>query len=208
MIHIFGSIAVGAVIGIILTVYLKKLNQRVALFVFGVCFLCAEAGTRLHLDPLLMCLTAGLFLENLTDIEGSKLIHDIEAASMPVFALFFAVAGAGLHWHVFKAVAPLAVVFALVRAGALYAGGRLGMVLGGVPQEQRPFIPYGLLSQSGIAIGLCVLLAKHFAGWGEKAATCGLGAVMINELVGPVLFRNALMRSGEAGRREAVAGGH
>ncbi len=206
--HIFGSIGVGAIIGLILTAYLKKVNQRVALFVFGVCFLCAEAGTRLHLDPLLMCLTAGLFLENLTDIEGSKLIRDIESASMPVFALFFAVAGAGLHWHVFKEVAPYAIVLALVRAGAMFFGGRVGMALGGVAQEQRRFIPFGLLSQSGIAIGLCVLLAKHFAGWGEKAATCLLGAVMINELVGPVLFRNALMKSGEAGRREAVAGSH
>jgi hypothetical protein len=31
---------------------------------------------------------------------------------------------------------------------------------------------------------------------------------MINEMIGPILFRGALMRSGEAGRREAVAGGH
>src|SRR5258705_284626 len=77
MIHIFGSIAVGAVLGLIITFYLKKINQRVALFVFGICFLSAEAGVRLHLDPLLMCLAAGLFVENLTDIEGAKLIHDI-----------------------------------------------------------------------------------------------------------------------------------
>jgi Kef-type K+ transport system membrane component KefB len=207
-IHIFGSIAVGGVIGALFTVYLKKVNQRVALFVFGMCFLCAEAGTRLHLDPLLMCLTAGLFLENLTDIEGSKLIADIEAASMPVFAVFFAVAGAGLHWHVFKQVAPIAIVLAMVRALALYLGGRAGMAVGAVLPEHRRIIPFGLISQSGIAIGLCVLLAKHFAGWGEPAATCLLGAVMLNELIGPVLFRNALLRSGEAGRREAVAGGH
>ena len=211
VIHIFGSIAVGAVIGVILAVYLMKVNQRVALFVFGVCFLCAEAGTRLHLDPLLMCLTAGLFLENLTEIEGSKLIADIEEASMPVYALFFAVAGAGLHWHVFKAVAPIAVALAVVRAGALMAGGRIGMSLGAVLPEHRRFIPYGLLSQSGIAIGLCVLVAKHFVGWGEQAATCLLGAVMVNELVGPVLFRNALVKSGEAGKRApptTAAGAH
>jgi hypothetical protein len=31
---------------------------------------------------------------------------------------------------------------------------------------------------------------------------------MINELVGPVLFRNALMKSGEAGKKEAVVGAH
>ncbi|WP_394844684.1 cation:proton antiporter [Pendulispora brunnea] len=208
MIHIFGSIGVGAVLGLVLAFYLKKIAQRVALFVFGICFLCAEAGTRLHLDPLLMCLVAGLFLENATSIEGAKLVHDIESASMPVFAVFFAVAGAGLHWDILKRVLLVAVILAVVRAIALVIGSYIGMALGKVPAFHRKIIPYGTISQSGVAIGLCILLAKHFAGWGEQAATCLLGAVMINELIGPVLFRNALMRSGEAGRRQAVAAAH
>jgi Kef-type K+ transport system membrane component KefB len=207
-IHIFGSIAAGAVLGLIFTLYLRRINQRVALFAFGICFLCAEAGTRLHLDPLLLCLTAGLFLENLTEIEGAKLVHDIEAAAMPVFAVFFAVAGAGLHWEVFKKVAILACALAVIRAASLLGGARLGMALGGVPDGHRKTIPMGLLSQSGVAIGLSILVAKHFPGWGEGASACLLGGVMINEMVGPVLFRGALLRSGEAGRRAAVANAH
>ena len=208
MIHIFGSLAMGAVLGIIIALYMKKLNARIALFIFGICFLSAEAGVRLHLDPLLMCLSAGLFLENLTDIEGGKLIHDIEAASMPVFAVFFAVAGAGLHWDIFRSVAVIAIGLSVIRAVALLLGARFGMAIGQVPAEQRRTIPYGLLSQSGIAIGLSVLVEKHFPGWGKGASTCLFGAVMVNEMVGPVLFRNALVKSGEAGRKEAVAGGH
>jgi hypothetical protein len=155
-----------------------------------------------------MCLTAGLFLENLTTVEGSKLVADIEDASMPVFAVFFAVAGAGLHYDLFVRVAPIACILAFVRWVALMSGARVGMALGRVPSEQRRFVPLGLLSQSGVAIGLCVLVKKHFAGWGEGASTCLLGAVMINEMVGPVLFRNALVKSGEAGRRAAVAVAH
>lgn len=207
-VHIFGSLLVGIVLGAIIALYLKRLNQRVALFIFLICFISAEAGVRLHLDPLLMCLSAGLFLENVTDIEGAKLIHDIEAASMPVFAVFFAVAGAGLHWTIFRSVALTACALAVVRAAALLGGAQLGMAFGGVPAEHRRTIPIGLLSQSGIAIGLSILVEKHFAGWGKGASTCLFGAVMLNEMIGPVLFRNALMKSGEAGRREAVAGSH
>jgi Kef-type K+ transport system membrane component KefB len=208
MIHIFGSLIVGSFLGAVFALYLKKVNQRVALFIFGVCFLSAEAGVRLHLDPLLMCLSAGLFLENLTDIQGAQLIHDIESASMPVFAVFFAVAGAGLHWSIFRRVALIAVILAFVRAAALVLGARVGMSLGRVPAEQRRTIPFGLFSQSGVAIGLSILVEKHFAGWGAGASTCLFGAVMVNEMVGPVLFRNALMRSGEAGRKAAIVGGH
>ena len=207
-VHIFGSIAVGLVLGVVFWAYLKRDTQRVALFVFAICFVSAEVGTRLHLDPLLMCLAAGLFIENFTDIEGQKLIHDIEIASVPVFALFFAVAGAGLHWHVFREVAPIALVLATIRAIALVVGSRIGMALGQVPPEHRKTIPYGLLSQSGIAIGLAILVKKTFPGWGDGASACLLGGVMLNEVVGPVLFRMAMMRTDEAGRRAVVAGGH
>jgi Kef-type K+ transport system membrane component KefB len=208
VIHIFGSLAVGSVLGAVIALYLTKVNQRVALFVFGVCFLSAEAGARLHMDPLLMCLAAGLFLENVTEIEGARLIHEIEAASMPVFAVFFAVAGAGLHWDLFRSVALIACALAVVRAIALLLSARVGMAVGNVPAGQRGTIPYGLLSQSGIAIGLSILVEKHFAGWGKGASTCLFGAVMLNEMVGPVLFRNALMKSGEAGKKVAVVGSH
>lgn len=207
-VHIFGSIAVGLVLGAVFWLYLKRVGQRIALFVFAICFVSAEVGTRLHLDPLLMCLSAGLFIENFTEIEGQKLIHEMEIASVPVFALFFAVAGAGLHWDIFRTVAPIAVALSTIRGMALVVGARVGMAIGQVPAEQRRTIPFGLLSQSGIAIGLSVLVAKTFPGWGDGAAACLLGSVMINELVGPVLFRMAMMRTDEAGRRAVVVGGH
>jgi len=206
--HLFGSIGGGVLFALVLFVYLKLVNLRVPLFVFGMCFLCAEAGTRLHLDPLLVCLTAGLFLENLTDIEGDKLVHEIQPAAMPTFAVFFAVAGAGLHWDVFKLVAPVAVGLALVRAAALYGGGRLGMAASRVPQAERKWLHFALYSQSGVAIGLAVLLKDRFAGWGEPASACLLGGVMVNEMVGPLLFKTALARSGEAGKRAAQAVAH
>ena len=64
-------------------------------------------------------------------------------------------------------------------------------------------IPYGL-SQTGVAIGLAIL-SRSTSGVGEGASACLLGGVMVNELVGPVLFRNALVRSGEAGKKATVA---
>ena len=206
--HLFGSIGAGVLFALVLFVYLKLVNLRVPLFVFGMCFLCAEAGTRLHLDPLLVCLTAGLFLENLTDIQGDKLVHEIQPAAMPTFAVFFAVAGAGLHWDVFKLVAPVAVGLALVRAAALYGGGRVGMAVAGVPPAERRWLHFALYSQSGVAIGLAILLKDRFTSWGEPASACLLGGVMVNEMVGPLLFKTALARSGEAGKRAAQAVAH
>ncbi len=209
VLHIFVSPLVGLALGAVLAVYIKRVNVRVALFVFAICFLGAEAGKRLHLDPLLMCLAAGLFIENLTDIPGARLVKDIEAAAVPVFAIFFAVAGAGLELHVFTAtVAATSVILVIVRAISMVIGSQIGMSVGRVPMDQRKTIPYGLLSQSGIAIGLALLVKNHFPVWGDGASACLLGAVMINELVGPVMFRRALLNSGEAGKKEIVVGAH
>jgi Kef-type K+ transport system membrane component KefB len=207
-VHIFGSILVGIGLGIVLFVYIKRVKVRIALFVFGVCFAVAEAGAKLNLDPLLICLTSGMFIENLTDIGGAELVKGMESAAMPVFAVFFAVAGAGLHMDIFVKVAPVAIVLALVRAGSLYFGSRVGMKIGNVPEDQRKILHYGMYSQSGVAIGLSTLVARSFPVWGVGASACLFGAVMLNELVGPVLFRSALLRSGEAGKKPVAEFSH
>jgi Kef-type K+ transport system membrane component KefB len=208
LIHIFGSIGVGLVLGLVFVIYLKRVGKAVPLFAFAACFISAEAGTKLHLDPLLTCLAAGMFLENLTDVAGDQLVHDIEPARLPVFAVFFAVAGAGLHWDVFRKVAPIAICLSLVRGLAMYMGGRLGAKVGKLEEGMRKFVPAALYSQSGIAIGLSVLIGKQFPTWGPAAGACLLGSVMLNELFGPILLRRALLASGEAGKKQALGGDH
>lgn len=201
-VHIFGSVGVGAVVGALFVFYMKRVNQRIALFAFAVCFICAEAGTRLHLSPLLMCLTAGLVIENLSDVEGTKLIHDIEPARMPVFAVFFAVAGAGLHWHAVQKMLPLVVLLVVVRLITNTLGARLGGRFGNLSSDQRKLLPAVLFPQSGVAIGLAILAEKQFPTFGPSVSTCLLGVVMTNEMLGPVALRAALIRSGETGKRE------
>jgi len=44
-------------------------------------------------------------------------------------------------------------------------------------------------------------VSKSFPPWGRDAATLLLGTVMVNQLIGPVLFRAALLRAGEAGKK-------
>jgi hypothetical protein len=48
-----------------------------------------------------------------------------------------------------------------------------------------------------------MLFVRTFPSFGEGAAALTLGVVAINEVVAPVFFRLALVRSGEAGQRRA-----
>jgi hypothetical protein len=47
-----------------------------------------------------------------------------------------------------------------------------------------------------------MLFAKTFPEFGAEAAALTLGVVAINELVAPALYRYALVKSGEAGRKK------
>jgi hypothetical protein len=58
-----------------------------------------------------------------------------------------------------------------------------------------------MFPQAGVAIGLANLVASSFKPWGPGAATLILGTIVINEMLGPVLFRMALSRAGEIGKK-------
>ncbi len=54
-----------------------------------------------------------------------------------------------------------------------------------------------LVSQAGLALGLSVVIARAFPSFGEGFRSLAIAAVAINEMIGPVLFKFALDRSGE-----------
>lgn len=200
-VHLLGSMVVGVGVGAIFAVYIRRVGSRIGLFVFMVCFVVAEAGTSLHLDPLLVGLSAGLFLENISPVSGHEVIEHTEAAATPTFAVFFSVIGAEIHLHAFVAIAPFAIAAALVRALGLTAGARLGAKLARLDPALARRIPLAMIPQAGIAIALAGLVQKSFPPWGAGAATFLLGTVVVNESVGPLLFRWALAGAGEVGKK-------
>ncbi len=199
--HILGSIVVGIGIALIFQLYIRRVRQRIGLFVFVVLFVVAEAGRAYHIDPLLVGLSAGLFLENVSPVSGHEVVHETEIAAMPTFAVFFAVVGAEVHLHAFVSVALFAVLAALVRACGLATGTAIASRIVKLDPAIARKVPFGMFPQAGVAIGLANLVASSFGPWGAQAATLILGTVVINEMLGPVLFRAALARAGEIGHK-------
>lgn len=200
--HIFGSLGIGALLGLIFSVYIQRVKNWISLFIFAVLFVVAEAGSELHLDPLLVGLSAGLFLENLSPVSGHEVIHKTEPATMPSFAIFFAVVGAELELRSLLGVLSLAAVAMLLRTLGLWWGARLGGKLGGVAPSTSRGLFFSLLPQAGIAIAFAGIIRDSFAGWGPPLTTFLLGVIIINQLLGPILFRAVLISSKEAGQKK------
>ena len=198
--EILGSLATGAVVGGLIALYLKLFRTRGALTVVVLGFLVAEVGQRIHLDPLLVALAAGMFVRNATRL-GERLLADIQSASMPVYVVFFAVAGATVHLDVLPPLAATIALFVGVRATALLGGTAVAARFARAPSGVGRYAGFGLLPQAGLALALALLIGRAFPGIGAEAAALVFGIVAVNELLSPILFRIALERSGEAGRQ-------
>jgi Kef-type K+ transport system membrane component KefB len=203
--EIFGSLAAGTVVGAVLAVYLKKVGGAASMFLLLVTVVVAEVGRRLHFDPLLVAIAAGMLVRNATKM-GDPLEHEIQPSALPVSIVFFAVAGANLHLDVLALVWLPAGVIVLVRGAGLYFGSRLGAAIAGAPGPVQRFTGFGLLPQAGLALALSMLFANTFPEFGVEASALTLGVVALNELIAPALYRLALVRCGEAGRRGPAAG--
>ena len=199
--ELVGSIVIGAAVGYAISIYLRFVKGRAALFIIAVAFLLAEIGQRIGLDPLLLALAAGLLIRNLTAY-GKRLQEDIDASSLPVYVVFFAVTGAAVHIRELVVVGIPAAVLVLTRASGFIILGRIATTVAKAPEAVRNYIGLGLMPQAGLALALALLFVKTFPHIGAEASALIFGGVAINEMIAPVLYRFALVKSGEAGRGE------
>jgi hypothetical protein len=88
-----------------------------------------------------------------------------------------------------------------VRGAGLLVGSRIGTNLAGAAPVVRRWAGFGLLPQAGLALALSMLFTKTFPEFGAEASALTLGVVALNELFAPALYRYALVRSGEAGKK-------
>jgi Kef-type K+ transport system membrane component KefB len=200
--ELFGSIGIGLLVGMILASYVRLLDRGRDLFVLTVCLVSAEVGARVHLDPLIIMLAAGMLVENAFH-HGETLRRSFEVASLPVYILFFTVAGASIHLDAIPLVAVPAVVMVIVRAAGLYGGTVVATRLANAPPVVQRWAGFGLLPQAGLAIALGLLFAHSFPSFGAEAGTLTLSIVAINEILAPAVLRWAFVRSGEAADKSA-----
>ncbi|MGA7614482.1 MAG: cation:proton antiporter [Thermoanaerobaculia bacterium] len=203
ILHIFGSMVVGFVVGTVLSLYMRLIGTRTGLFIFAVLFVVAEAGRVLYLNPLLVGLSAGFFLENFSSVRGHEVAEQSRPAILPTYAIFFTVIGAELHVRAFLAVAPFALLAATTRAAGIFTGSWLGTKFARLEHDVSRYMPYGMFPQAGIAIALATLVLNEFGEWGAVVGTVLFGSIVVNEMIGPILFRGAIGRAGEAGRTES-----
>jgi Kef-type K+ transport system membrane component KefB len=194
------SLLLGGGLGRAIVLYLKHIKAQPILFVLAVAFGVVELAHALGLQSesyILMGMAAGFVVQNLS-VQGSKFIDALEANSLPLYALFFAVAGADLDLGVIPSIWKAALLILIARLALTFASTYLGALASGDTPTIRRYAWLGFLAQAGVTLGIANIVRDRFPGWGTEVASIIIAMVAVNQLVGPPLFRYALLRAKEA----------
>jgi len=208
LIEIVGSLILGAVMGWILTQLEKlfnsntnRLNLTIA-FVFltaSLSMLEFEIGpVHIGFSSLLVCMMLGTVFCN-----TCSLSHDLMAASdkwtSPLFATFFVISGAELELGVFTdwAIVVIGIVYIISRCLGKYYGTYISAKITDCAPNICKYLGITLFPQAGVALGMCAIAAASLPGEGDLIRNITLFAVLVYEIVGPMMTKMALTAAGD-----------
>ncbi len=196
-VELLGSISVGTTLGLLLAAYLRLgQGKGLVLLLIALGLVFTELFDYLHFDWLLIFMTAGFVVQNLSK-QGPVFVASIESMGEVVYVVFFGVAGAHLDLSVLRVLWPVALLFVVSRAVTSWVAGRVASRFAEDPPALRGWGWAGLVSQAGLALGIASNVQGEFPAFGAGLGALAVATVAMNEMVGPVLFKVALDRCGE-----------
>lgn len=149
-------------------------------------------------SPLLTCMMLGTVFCNICE-SSEELMERVDRWTTPLFVLFFVISGAELELSVFRsaAIVGVGIVFVLVRSLGKIVGAATSAKATGCNHTIVKYLGITLLPQAGVALGMTVSAMQLGVFEGGLIRNIVLFAVLIYELVGPLLTKIALTKAGE-----------
>ena len=207
IIEITASLLLGAVAGWVMTQIEKLFNSntnRLAITISFVFLTVALSMISVKIGPvtlgfssLLVCMMLGSVFCNLCPL-SEEIMENSDRWTGPLMVLFFVISGAELELGVFKELASVLVgiIYMLARSAGKYIGARESAKLMRCNKNIVEYLGITLLPQAGVALGMCVT-ASTLPEDGALIRNIVLFAVLIYELVGPMMTKWALQKAGD-----------
>ena len=219
MIEIVGSLLLGALLGFILS-ELEKLfhsnSNRLSLVITFVFVTVALTTLKnLHIgevhigfSSLLTCMMCGTVFCNVCEC-SDEMMARADGWTKPLLILFFVISGAELDLSVFKQpiFILVGVIYILARCLGKYYGTWVSAKMTKCDSNIVKYLGITLFPQAGVALGMVSVVASDvvFAGTavGNTVRFVVLFAVLVYEIVGPVLTKIALTKAGDITEKPA-----
>jgi hypothetical protein len=124
-----------------------------------------------------------------------------------VYVIFFATAGAELDIPLLRDLWQLALLLGAVRMIVTFAAARVSSRLAKDSPLLEKWAWTSLVAQAGLTQGIANVVERDFPSFGAPFRSLVFANVAINAIVGPVLFKLGLDRTGETkGQAPALTG--
>ncbi len=186
--------------------------EELVLFLLGIAAFSAGAALQLRLSPLFVSVTMGAVVANMSP-DPQRVFKVLQDWEKPIYLVLLMLAGALLKFPTLW-ILPLALAYAVVRAGGKVLGSMamVRLIPFSFPAPKR--FGLGLLPQGGISLAMAISAVLTYSAVtleGMNATDLLFSIVVIgvilSELSGPFFTRNILQRAGEISPRSGVEAG-
>ena len=210
------SLFLGFVMGLLFTLcekYFHSRSKRMAVSVTFVMMTVAISSisfdigsVHIGFSSLLACMMLGTVFCNICEV-SEELMERADRWTTPVLILFFVISGAELELSVFAdiMVVLIGAVYIISRSLGKYFGAGISARLSKCNPNVVKYLGITLLPQAGVALGMAIK-AIELGPEGAIVRNITLFAVLVYEIVGPLLTKVALTKAGdinEEGRQSA-----
>lgn len=206
LIEIFGSVALGLILGFILSFIerlLKSNSEFLMLYTGAILALIGmteiiKDSLGVDFSDLIAILSMGIVIAN-TSVKENKAFEVLKGVDLPIYALFFVLSGMKLKVYELANFDYLFLIIAYIIGRTLgkFFGGYLGALVIGKRKNLHYYVGVGLLTQEGLAIGLNTILMEHYPNVASQISTIIIASVVIFALFGPIFTRLSIVKAGE-----------
>lgn len=202
------SLILGSLLGFVLS-QVEKLffsnTNRLSMTITFVFLTIALSDLEIPVGPatisfssLLVCMMLGTVFCNMSEF-SEDVMNRSEKWTAPLNAAFFVLSGAALDLGVFSHLqyVLVGIVYILARSLGKYLGAMVSSTAMGCDGNVRRYLGITLLPQAGVALGMCVQAMALGEFEGSVIRNVTLFGVLIYELAGPLMTRDALQKAGE-----------
>ena len=207
-----GSVLLGIAGGLIVSFACSLLSPKhwLVLLIAAATLLLGACETW-DIPYLLTFLAMGITVANSFERAGETVV-ELDRITGLLCVVFFVIQGAELNFRqLFEAgqssLMAICIAYVVLRSAGKYFGVFFSGKIPQEPPEVRRWLGLAILAQAGAALALADIAADPETGLGaigERIQTVILGTVVVFELFGPILTRQAVLRCGEVPLSHAI----
>ena len=215
IVEVLLSVGIGAIMGYIFTFFEKFFHSRSKRLAMSVAFVFLTIaitklefslwGVHVKFSSLLTCMMLGTMFCNVCDF-SAELMDRLDRWTAPIFILFFVLSGAEFNFSTFSnlLIVVIGVIYIVARCLGKYFGAFISCKIAKAPETVKKYLGVTLFPQAGVALGMAIQVQQStvLGDAGTIIANITLFAVLIYELVGPLLTKISLVKAGEVNPEE------